>query len=45
MKKVDLKNKIKSLIIELEELELPKKVIDQIIEDTAFESFYIYYNH
>ena len=43
MKKVDLKNEIKILILELEELELPKKVIDEIIEDMSLDPFYIYY--
>ena len=43
MKKVDLKNEIKILILELEELELPKKVIDEIIEDISLDPYYIYY--
>ena len=43
MKKVDLKYKTKILILELEELELPKQVIDEIIEDMSLEPYYIYY--
>ena len=43
MKKVDLKNEIKILILELEELGLPKKSIDKIIEDISFDPHYIHY--
>ena len=43
MKKVDLKNEIKILIPELGELELPKKVIDEIIEDMSLEPYCIRY--
>ena len=33
----DLKNEVKILILELEELELPKKVFDEIIEDITLD--------
>ena len=43
IKKLDLKNEIKILILELKELELPKKVINKIIEDMLFDPYICYY--
>ena len=42
MKKSDLINRIKILTLELEEMELPEKVINEIIEDKFFDPFYYY---
>ena len=42
-KKVDLRNEVKILILELEELELPKKLIHETIEDILFDPYYVYY--
>ena len=42
MKKVDLINRIKILILELEELDLPGKVIIEIIGDKFFDPYYYY---
>ena len=41
MKKLDLINRIKILTLELEELELPEKVINEIIEDKFLIPFII----
>ena len=40
MKKVDLIDKTEALIIELEELELPDRVIIEIIEDMFYDLHY-----
>ena len=43
MKKVDLKNEIKILLLKLEELKPPKKVVEETIEDKPLQLYNFYY--
>ena len=42
MKKVSLINKLKVLMIELKELDLPDRVVIEIIDDMFFDLYYYY---